>query len=272
MGWLPPARSIAQLAIPGTHDSGARYKNWRGTAKCQNLSLSDQLKIGVRFLDVRCRHVHDGFLSYHGSVDQRLSFADVLKSCGSFLVQSPKECIIMSIQEEFKPAANTRKFDQNVQTYLAEDPKRWWLQDKIPTLSQAAGKIALFRRFPTNSTRLGLSAQPWPHNTNFSNDGPRFRLVVQDHYELRDPREKITEIEHQYQAAAQSDPNCLCLNFTSVFQPESPSGLPNIIAVKMVFKPWLITYLQNPAHPRYEITVLNFADETECRLIIIDQQ
>ena len=48
-------------------------------------------------------------------IDQRLSFADVLKSCGSFLVQNPKECIIMSIQEEFKPASNTRKFDQNVQ-------------------------------------------------------------------------------------------------------------------------------------------------------------
>jgi 1-phosphatidylinositol phosphodiesterase len=262
---IPPARSIAELAIPGTHDSGALYENVRGATKCQNLSISDQLKIGVRFLDVRCRHVHDGFLIYHGSVYQRLSFEDVLKSCESFLDQNPRECVIMSIQEEYKPKSNTRPFDRTVQAYLAADPKRWWLDDRIPTLGQAAGKIVLFRRFPTSSTPLGLTAQPWPDNTNFSNTGPSFRLVVQDHYKLPNPREKLTAIEHEYQAAAKSDPNCLYVNFTSGYKPTRLSGIP---AVENLVKPWLIAYLRNPAHPRNGITVLNFADETECRLLI----
>jgi 1-phosphatidylinositol phosphodiesterase len=268
MGQIPPARSIAELAIPGTHDSGALYENFRGATKCQNLSITDQLNIGVRFLDVRCRHVHDGFLIYHGSVYQRLSFEEVLKSCESFLGQNPRECVIMSIQEEYKPKSDTRLFDQTVQAYLAEDPKRWWLEDRIPTLGQAAGKIVLFRRFPTSSTLLGLTAQPWPDNTNFSNSGPSFRFAVQDRYELPHPREKITAIEQAYQAAAKSDPNCLYVNFTSGYKPLWFLGIPRIMAVENVVKPWLIAYLQNPAHPRNGITVLNFADETECRLLI----
>ena len=37
-------RLISDLSIPGTHDSAARYEKVDGTAKCQTLSLDDQLK------------------------------------------------------------------------------------------------------------------------------------------------------------------------------------------------------------------------------------
>src|SRR5688500_16988143 len=56
MGSLPDATNVAQLSIPGTHDSGARTEPVGGTAKCQNLSIADQLTAGVRYLDIRCRH------------------------------------------------------------------------------------------------------------------------------------------------------------------------------------------------------------------------
>ena len=56
MGLLNGNLSLASLSIPGTHDSGASYEYWSGTAKCQDISIASQLDIGIRFLDIRCRH------------------------------------------------------------------------------------------------------------------------------------------------------------------------------------------------------------------------
>ncbi|MBN2842929.1 MAG: hypothetical protein JXM68_07555, partial [Sedimentisphaerales bacterium] len=49
--WMAAQKDISllsQLSIPGTHDSGARFEPIGGTAKCQNLTIAEQLAIGVR--------------------------------------------------------------------------------------------------------------------------------------------------------------------------------------------------------------------------------
>ena len=66
MADLDDTRMVAELTIPGTHDSGARFDLAQGLAKCQDLTIADQLAAGVRFFDLRCRHVQDQFLIYHG--------------------------------------------------------------------------------------------------------------------------------------------------------------------------------------------------------------
>lgn len=50
--------SLSQISVP-THDSGATVEFPSGTAKTQNLTIAEQLNIGVRFLDIRCRHIDD---------------------------------------------------------------------------------------------------------------------------------------------------------------------------------------------------------------------
>src|SRR5687767_7668450 len=73
--WLTPLDGnlpLSQFSIPGTHDSGALVEPVSGTAKCQNLSIADQLNAGVRFLDIRCRHINDAFAIHHGAVYQNM--------------------------------------------------------------------------------------------------------------------------------------------------------------------------------------------------------
>src|SRR5512143_1380456 len=74
MADLADTRMIAELSIPGTHDSGARFDLTQGLAKTQDLTIAEQLTAGVRYFDVRCRHVGDQFLIYHGGVDQNQTF------------------------------------------------------------------------------------------------------------------------------------------------------------------------------------------------------
>ncbi len=113
---------VSQLSIPGTHDSGALYEPVSGTAKCQNLSIADQLNAGVRFLDIRCRHINDAFAIHHGSIYQNANFNDVLNAVIGFLNSNPSETVIMSVKEEHTPSGNTRSFEQTFDSYVAANP------------------------------------------------------------------------------------------------------------------------------------------------------
>ena len=50
-------KKIVELSIPGTHDSGATHSIFDVAGKCQDLSIKQQLKIGVRFFDIRLDNV-----------------------------------------------------------------------------------------------------------------------------------------------------------------------------------------------------------------------
>ena len=83
MARLPSSTSIAQLSVPGTHDSMACDGNiWVYT---QSLSLIIQLMVGVRFFDIRCRHFNDGLPIHHGAFYQNANFDDVLRTTINFL-------------------------------------------------------------------------------------------------------------------------------------------------------------------------------------------
>ena len=78
MARLPDSHLLSQLSLPGTHDTCALYNGFSfGFAKCQAWALADQLNAGIRFIDIRCRHLGDRFAIYHGVIDQRISFDDV---------------------------------------------------------------------------------------------------------------------------------------------------------------------------------------------------
>src|SRR6266850_2447710 len=70
---------LSELSIPGTHDSGARRDSFpqHEASQCQKLAISEQLQIGARFLDVRCRRIGGKFEVFHGSIDQGVSFDEV---------------------------------------------------------------------------------------------------------------------------------------------------------------------------------------------------
>ena len=59
MAALDDAASLRSLTLPGTHDSGALHSIADVSGKCQTLSVKEQLKIGVRFLDIRLQLVDE---------------------------------------------------------------------------------------------------------------------------------------------------------------------------------------------------------------------
>ena len=80
IAFIQDKANLAAISIPGTHASGAvNYEPFYGTAICQDLNIKDQLNIGVRYLDIRCKHYLNKFHIHHGSACQAKDEDDRLK-------------------------------------------------------------------------------------------------------------------------------------------------------------------------------------------------
>jgi 1-phosphatidylinositol phosphodiesterase len=266
MGTLDGRKSLSQLSIPGTHNTGALYEPFFGTSKCQDLTISDQLAIGVRYLDIRCRHVDDAFAIYHGPISQHLTFAGVVIACIDFLSDNPTECIVMSVNEESVGSRTTRTFEETFASYVAEHPQRWELGTTIPTLDEASGKIVLLRRFLAESYTKGIDASQWPVNATFTIDGPA-NLRVQDEYIVPDNLAKLAAIRSLYDEVTSANDETLYLNYTSGYR-RGLLGFPNIRVVSDFINPAVSHYFKESGPGRFGVTVMDFADKAICALII----
>ncbi|MBB5350898.1 1-phosphatidylinositol phosphodiesterase [Haloferula luteola] len=253
MSKLPDDRPITALTLPGTHNSGALHEPLRGTAKCQTLKISQQLEAGVRFLDVRCRHVGDAFQVYHGSIDQKLSFDEVWASVAGFLDHHPTETVVMSVQEEHRPSQTTRSFEETFRAYWSHHPDRWLIGEKMPSLGAARGKVVLFRRFSAVEGPLGFAASEWPDNRTFGDH----RWRVQDGYRVENIASKWEAVEAMLKEAATGPSSVLVVNFTSGYQPWA-WGLPDIRAVARPMHARLAAWLEQNPRGRLGVVMMDF--------------
>ncbi len=85
---------ITEIAIPGSHDSGA-YDLMGPLATTQDLSFAEQLKRGVRYFDIRV----DGeeLVIFHGPVDG-VPYEEVLEDIVDFITTHPTEFLILDFQ------------------------------------------------------------------------------------------------------------------------------------------------------------------------------
>lgn len=268
MASVDDARSLAALSIPGTHDSGALFEPYPALAKCQDLTIADQLAAGVRYFDIRCRHFEDTFLIYHGGVDQNLTFDETLATMFAFLDAHPTETVIVSIKEESVPVHPTRRFEDTFAAYVAQAPERWHLDPAVPRLGEVRGKLVLLRRFDATAVPLGIDASPWANNASFAVNNAA-RLQVQDEYEVADNHAKWAAITKLLgDARADGDDATLYLDYTSGFQ--TIDGLSNITSVSDDINARLDAYLADPANAsgRFGVLVMDHVIASRVQAVI----
>jgi 1-phosphatidylinositol phosphodiesterase len=267
MSGIADNTSLAALSIPGTHDSGARTEPVAGTAKCQDLTIAAQLEAGVRFLDIRCRHIGNSFAIHHGSIYQNLNFNDVLLACTGFLTSHPQETIVMCVKEEYDAADNTRTFEQTFDTYVQQYASFWSLGATIPNLGQVRGKIVLLRRFGAATTPKGIDATNWADNTTFTISNSNATLKVQDQYVVPDNNAKWTNVTNLFTESSTQSNNTLYINFTSGYK-SLIFGIPSITTVSGNINPKINTWFTSNTHGRYGIIPMDFVNADRASLIV----
>lgn len=184
-------RLVCKMSIPGTHDTAADTGNkWTQT---QKKSIKEQLKSGIRFLDIRLGY-KDGVLKLcHDFVvfDKTLT-EDVLRITAEFLRDHPSETVIMTLKEDlggdkqtyYQALTRALEADPSLTAYMAGNFRGDF------TMKDLRGKMLLISRHWWSSTKSGRILS-WPDNQAFSTkikayEGGSTLLHVEDHYKARE--------------------------------------------------------------------------------------
>ncbi|EGU88335.1 1-phosphatidylinositol phosphodiesterase [Fusarium oxysporum f. sp. raphani 54005] len=201
---------LTLLSIPGTHNSPTCYTALP-SVRCQAVDVMEQLKNGVRFLDVRVSVSPDDdeLALVHSVFPISLTgtkyFKDMLEDIYKFLDENSSETVIMSIKREGTGKGNDEQLGKYLKhSYVDKRRSRWWTEPKIPTLGGARGRIVIVRRFNLDGEMKktcwdgrgwGIDAGAWPDNCE---DGkvPGGIIRVQDFYEITESQNIEKKIEY----------------------------------------------------------------------------
>lgn len=281
MGLIDDNKYLSDINIPGTHDSAtsnldlimyAREAMWR----CQQLTISQQLDIGVRFFDIRLALDKDNVLNLaHMSArckkadNSLLDFHDVLEFMSEFLVKNPSETIIMLVKEEDKKSSEEKyAFMARVYSYIesssAKDKMYYGID--IPKIKDVRGKIILMRKFTLKpaelyTSRSGIDVSAWEDYKASERKlfYPNENIAVQDFFSFMGSKEeKSCLIKSHLDKAISCYDKKLYINFLSI------AGQPG--NNHTYFERALCNY-EWVGKKRYGVIVFDFVNEEWARFI-----
>ena len=202
MARIDDSVSLAQITIPGTHDSATTNVQLAFFSKCQAMDVGEQLEAGYRYLDIRLGADGDRLKLMHGFTNcttsgfpwaDALYLDDVLEQCYAFLSAHPTEAIVFAVKQEHGNESVAR-FEQLLNVYLQKQPDKWLLTDRIPTIKEARGKLVLMRRYADEANFGAQSGIPllWDNQNGHEDvskniavhDNGSYVLSIQDRYEF----------------------------------------------------------------------------------------
>lgn len=254
IGQLPDDTRLTSLSIPGTHNSAACHTALP-SVQCQDESVLEQLRHGVRFLDVRVGKYPfklgddaNDLTVVHGKFPVRIpvprKFSKALAEIYQFLEEHSREVVILLIKQE-----GTGEWNNDADEFanvvwdkcVSPNKDKWFLGTEMPRIGDARGKIVLFRRFGVNNderrAQFGFDAALWKYNTT---DDDRGAFCVQDFCEIQslgDIPKKADYVKDMVRKAVQYNElalDKLFVNFTSGSNFFDPKCWPEKVADGML--------------------------------------
>ncbi|KAL2103999.1 hypothetical protein ACEWY4_000867 [Coilia grayii] len=228
-------KKLTSITIPGTHDTGALRGYIAGDfAICQVWSVADQLKAGIRYLDLR---VKKNLEIVHGRIPQDITFTEVLDQVQSFLKNHSSEAVLIRVKPE---GSNKGKVQTQVQNVI-KGQQNIWVTSDIPTMGEARGKVILLQK---NEFTLGI---------------PTFGTDQPDDYKVSDLEMKKEKIKQHLTEAKEK-----CGHQQIILSYSSGTGLPKLQfhltpkEIAKVINPWLNGYLNQLRGSCFGVIAMDF--------------
>lgn len=285
---IPDGSLISEINIPGSHDTCARFIHLSHITKCQDKSVTEQLNMGVRFIDLRVRLQNDGLVLVHGIAtcyeDKRkrkpLLLDNIIEECRKFLSLNPEETILLSLKRDDGPSSE-ETFDFFYKNYIKSDAI-WYLENRIPALGEVRGKIVLFNRcavdlsdtkkgYSDYNTGLDFSHLPDQSRVDFTGLEGAFmhqrttdnkeKYYLQDMYKLGPRKKWENGVLPALETSAEE--SAIILNFTSSNRfPIGPHKTAKYVQKR------LGKYPLQPTR-KYGIIILDYPTQSLCKKIIL---
>lgn len=224
---------LSEINIAGTHDSATAFVNYENLSRCQDKTISEQLSMGVRLLDIRLCKTKSEFYLVHAVANcytdstktKKLAFDDILSLCKQFLLENPEETLILSIKQD-RGIQNRKFFEHFYNKYIKGDENSWYLENNIPTLGCCRGKMVLMRRCKIKRSfrkkfSCGLDFSYWKDQKRNKGKGAlEVKLsktqsaFVQDRYAL-EKNEKWSQSAKPFFESCKTDKNTIAVHFLS---------------------------------------------------------
>ena len=199
---------ISDINLPGAHDAASINKYFRTPYACHDHSITDQLKSGVRVLDIRIKvKVVNGseyeFVTCHGDIGSSVGtneyqpLGEVLDECADFLDANESEALVVILKIDDWSGLTNRVEEPNmskawiaISDFMRKRRRVFRPGNIVPTLRRVRGRIYPMNRIINAArTKLGVPIH-WTDNTEGSYDlsqkyrgSSGFKLYVQDKYE-----------------------------------------------------------------------------------------
>jgi 1-phosphatidylinositol phosphodiesterase len=289
-----PDATLTEITIPGTHESGTAGGNGEMGTRCQNLSIGDQLALGVRFFDLRVRPYEDmkDLGIFHYTYTQNLWLGQqVLPELAQFLADHPDECVILMFNRavEGDAAYDTLLHDllcgnaaRGIPIRLAPDTVYDRDDASALKLKDLRGCVVIMRRDLEASFGLKVFGLPDDDaDAKLTVGGMTMR--VQDAYEYSQvsgssiAAAKWPNVKHMLDKA-KHDPSTWCLNFSSAsHSPPTLNAYPWDIATgNSGVNMRLARYLVTTEPGRVGCVLMDYANEPGngmlCQLLIAQNE
>ncbi|XP_028647444.1 1-phosphatidylinositol phosphodiesterase [Erpetoichthys calabaricus] len=239
---------LSDLSIPGTHNTMSFYGG--NLVQCQTWPIDQQLKGGIRFLDIRVRNANNNLTIHHGPIYQRADFSKVIRETMKFLNEHPRETILMRVKEEF---SETNNIHVPVVNFLKQygNWSAMWINRTIPLLGQARGKLVILQDYAGDAIFIQY---------NTLNIADKWKVPTMMHI-----NSKWQNVHEHLNMAAVGIRNTIFLTYSSG---AGVAAYPN--AVAMQINPRLLEYLQlrHGQNVRFGMIAMDFPSSMLIKTII----
>lgn len=279
---IPDDVKITGITIPGTHDSTACYVDFSFISKTQKLTVSEQLNAGVRYFDFRFKHTDGKFVANHSIAHCRkkqgfwntvLTAEDVVNDCVEFVKNNPSETVLFQLKEA-QSHTGYGFYNEFYEKYIKTNSDVWFIENKIPVLGEARGKIVLLRVVEADITKFtdencGIDFTSYPYIGSTETDDWRrgdiktlggnvySHLFVQDSYKVEGQKKWATVTRFLESGLSEDEFNICLTSCIRIFVPRFNAGYINPKILSFFFK-----------KSCYGIIAVDYADVSLCRKII----
>ena len=95
MEYIDEDAYVNEIVMPGSHDAGSYKMVWLG--ETQQFNIEQQLKMGVRYFDLRVNKIDDEYVIFH-SIINGVEFLPILESIKNFIIDNPTEVLLLDFQ------------------------------------------------------------------------------------------------------------------------------------------------------------------------------
>ena len=226
MKQLNDNRLVVDLSLPGSHDA-CTAEGWSNpylgfafelTAKCQDLTINEQLKVGVRVFDLRPEHDLDGtnyvLRCCHGPAGTKMYVSDFFKTLKQFLADNPTEFCVVTIDLSATKKKNAWGKDFNNLVNSAELKSMFADFKARLTVGEMRSKVLMLSKEVYAEKPLGGYCYGWDSYLELEQqqkayitaaDGSKTPLWVQDYWKNITRDNKDAALIRMLEASAKRD-------------------------------------------------------------------